>query len=326
MSVRLMADVWDNGPADATECAILLALANFADDKGGNCYPGNERLAHMARCTERTVTARIKTLTAGGWISVEQRGSGRGLASSYRLDVTRLKGEADAVKVEADVTKPVKKVEADVTERVKLTPERVKLTTKKVEADVTLLEPSEIHHKNHQGNHQSELPLDAGFSLPPWIDPKVWKAWEDHRRKLRFAMTDYARSLLVKKLSGFRDRGVDPNYAIDHAIEKGWRGFYEPPPQNQDPRTAHGRPTQFLSAQERKNAAHTDALNGMLSRRAAAAERPLDDPRRAAVRGSLPEHDPADRRGAGGMGYALGAGTAGPGVEGSGPHRGDGTG
>lgn len=290
MSVRVMADVWDNGPKDATECMILLALANFADDKGGNCYPGNERLAQMARCTERTVTARIKTLTEGGWIAVESRGVGRGQTSSYRLNISRLK-------VEAGVTTPSEKVEADVTEKVKLTPKKVKLTTEKVEADDTpLREPSVIHQNIHQENHQSSLPLDVGFTLPDWVDPVRWKAWEEHRRKIRFAMTDYARSLLIKKLDGFRSRGIDPNFAIDYAIEKGWRGFFEPPAQEQ-PRPGgipHGRP-QFATAQERKNEAHAQFFRERRERLDAAngGRGVLGDSGRTDVHRSVPTNGPA---------------------------------
>ncbi|HVJ09712.1 MAG TPA: helix-turn-helix domain-containing protein [Acidisarcina sp.] len=91
MSVRVMADVWDNGPEDAAQCAVLVALANFCNDDGGNCFPSVARVAKMLRYSERTVQRAIASLVADGWMTVERAG-GRGVFSSYTIDVRRLKG------------------------------------------------------------------------------------------------------------------------------------------------------------------------------------------------------------------------------------------
>ena len=91
MSVRLMADVWDNGPENANEVAVLVCLANFADDDGGNCFPGVRRIARMTRYSERTVIRVLARLERDGWMRILQRGNGAGNTSEYLIDAEHLR-------------------------------------------------------------------------------------------------------------------------------------------------------------------------------------------------------------------------------------------
>ncbi len=91
MSVRLMADVWDFGPGDATEVSVLLCLANFADDDGGNCYPGEARIARMTRKSERQVRRVLRRLEVDGWMRILQRGNGAGNFTEYLIDADYLR-------------------------------------------------------------------------------------------------------------------------------------------------------------------------------------------------------------------------------------------
>jgi hypothetical protein len=92
LSVRLMADVWDNGPGDPTDCAVLLVLANFANERGQSCYPSMETIARMTRRSVRTVERSIASMETDGWIRVVTRGNGAGNVTAYVLNVTALKG------------------------------------------------------------------------------------------------------------------------------------------------------------------------------------------------------------------------------------------
>lgn len=98
-----MADVYDNGPDDPTLNAVLLCLANSADDSGGNCFPGTELIAQRTRYAERTVIRAIAALEEQGWVTVIQRGRGRPKKTArkhelaqwrtqYEINVSRLKG------------------------------------------------------------------------------------------------------------------------------------------------------------------------------------------------------------------------------------------
>ena len=90
MSVRLMADVWDNGPKDASEAYVLLVLANCANDAGENCFPSVEFIADKARRSVRQVQRVLLALEDAGWIVIE-RGRGSGKFSRYRIVLESLK-------------------------------------------------------------------------------------------------------------------------------------------------------------------------------------------------------------------------------------------
>ena len=62
------------------------------------------------------------------------------------------------------------------------------------------------------------------FVPPDWIDPDVWKAFIEHRQKLRAPMTDKAKALMVNKV--FKLNG-EPNDILNQSIENGWKGVFE---------------------------------------------------------------------------------------------------
>lgn len=68
----------------------------------------------------------------------------------------------------------------------------------------------------------------GGFPLPVWIPPDTWLNFEEHRKKLRKPMTDYARLLIFGKLERARAKGHDPTDMLETAIERGWQSVFEP--------------------------------------------------------------------------------------------------
>ena len=86
-----MADVWDSTIDDSTHVAVLVCLANFADDDGTNCFPGIARVARMTRYSKRTVMRAVAALVKQDWLRIVQRGSGR-LSTGYHINVTKLQG------------------------------------------------------------------------------------------------------------------------------------------------------------------------------------------------------------------------------------------
>ena len=63
---------WSQTVGDAGAKAVLVALANFADEDG-RCWPGVARLAHMTDQGERTVRRHLATLIEGSFIRREPR-------------------------------------------------------------------------------------------------------------------------------------------------------------------------------------------------------------------------------------------------------------
>ncbi len=66
------------------------------------------------------------------------------------------------------------------------------------------------------------------LTIPDFIDPNIWKAFKDHRRKMRLVMTPRAEQIIINKLIGFHEDGDDPNASLDEAIEKSWRSVFAP--------------------------------------------------------------------------------------------------
>ena len=68
MSIRVMTHVWDCGQYNGSKLLLLLALADFAHDDGGNVYPSVDTLAQKTRCDRRTVQRNLRQLEGEGAI------------------------------------------------------------------------------------------------------------------------------------------------------------------------------------------------------------------------------------------------------------------
>lgn len=59
------------------------------------------------------------------------------------------------------------------------------------------------------------------------IDPDIWKAFAEHRIKLKAPLTDRAATMLRNKLHEIAtDHGHDPNRVLEQSILQGWKGVY----------------------------------------------------------------------------------------------------
>jgi hypothetical protein len=72
MSVTAMAWVWRQNLTPAAKI-VLLAIADHADDDGGNAYPSKGTLALKTGYSERQVIRIVNELTDGGWLVEEHR-------------------------------------------------------------------------------------------------------------------------------------------------------------------------------------------------------------------------------------------------------------
>ena len=81
MSIRVMSQVWDFGPDDATMKLVLLALADIADDQG-KCWPSMERIAQRGCMSDRNARRIIRKLEDVGWLRVQTH-PGRNKTNTY---------------------------------------------------------------------------------------------------------------------------------------------------------------------------------------------------------------------------------------------------
>ena len=74
-------------------------------------------------------------------------------------------------------------------------------------------------------NHKPKIKTKASpFIVPESINNETWKAFIEHRRKVKAPMTERAKTLIIgklKKLSG------DPNDILNQSIVNGWKGVFD---------------------------------------------------------------------------------------------------
>lgn len=89
MSVEAMAWAWRQRVGNPTRKAVLIALADHADNTGV-CWPGHDGIAEKCEVSRRTVIRQIEQLARDGLITVEHRRGqlGRQASNRYRLRVT----------------------------------------------------------------------------------------------------------------------------------------------------------------------------------------------------------------------------------------------
>lgn len=92
-------------------------------------------------------------------------------------------------------------------------------------------------------DEKSQLPVHV-FTLPEGIDPFVWQEFENMRKKMKKPLTDYAKTLTVRKLITINQQtGEDPNTVLERSIERGWQGVFPDPERNRTGGFTNGRLT-----------------------------------------------------------------------------------
>jgi hypothetical protein len=64
---------------------------------------------------------------------------------------------------------------------------------------------------------------DLIFSVPP----DIWRAFREHRIKLKAPMAGKAEALALKKLEQLWNQGHDPTAVIEQSMMEGWKGLFE---------------------------------------------------------------------------------------------------
>ena len=77
--------------------------------------------------------------------------------------------------------------------------------------------------KNEKNEKNQPVGVDLPFNSEAFN--AAWKDWRDHRKAMKRAMTPRAEQLAINKLPGNEAEAIR---WINHAIEKGWQGIYEP--------------------------------------------------------------------------------------------------
>ena len=84
MSIRVMNEVWESRKFEGNQLLLLLALADFASDDGGNVFPSVEKMAEKTRASRRTVQRNLRKLEDEG-VLIEVRPASQRFPAEYRI-------------------------------------------------------------------------------------------------------------------------------------------------------------------------------------------------------------------------------------------------
>lgn len=71
-------------------------------------------------------------------------------------------------------------------------------------------------------------PAISSFEPPSWIDPALWSAYLEVRRKKRSGNGALALGLIIRSLEQFQSAGHDPISILENSVSNGWTGVFEP--------------------------------------------------------------------------------------------------
>jgi len=199
MSFQAMAWATEQKVGNATGKAILLMLANYADE-AGSCFPSQKRLSEQCECSVATAQRWVKSLEEDGFLVREKRYGEGGYRRSDRLvlDLKNLRSTElhirefhnsdDILTYHSDRAEPIREPSVK---------------------DVTNVTSKKPHEITPMENLQKVLSRERASDVVA------------HRKAIRKPLTARAAELLAKKFA----KTPDPNAAADQMIANGWQGF-----------------------------------------------------------------------------------------------------
>lgn len=218
---------------------VLLALADWADDNGMNCYPSIYELSEYMTCSERTVQRLLRELEEGEWIAVVGNANGGGSSRHYALNVAKLEKVAEVEHARREAEKERRRRDrkndnpnpfnkgcqfvtpvnlspvTTTTQGVTSATQGVTTTTSRGDTGVTpsTIDPPEIHQRS---TRSSELGLID-------VDDELLADWNKVRKaKSAGEATKAAVKLLQAEA---RKAGLTDSEAITVCCGNGWQGF-----------------------------------------------------------------------------------------------------
>lgn len=200
MSVRKMAEVWENSRSvKGDPLVILLALADWANDEGV-CWPKIPTIAMKTRCSDRGVREIIRQLEEDGFLWVE-RGGGRGKTSRY---VVYPRGDAPAHPGQKPGPRN-SEYGAGITQNPE--PETVFVTPKPCTTNTVY---DDLAYKDEPSvlNHQLEPPGEDGGKPPPSLESPLALAIRRVANKTTLVLSPRDAKDLLFVLRGLEEIGA----------------------------------------------------------------------------------------------------------------------
>lgn len=189
MSIQAVA--WALGQKiPGTNKLVLIALANYADEETGHCWPSVERISKQASCSPRSVHTYVAALKRNGYVDVR---SGRSKAGSVRTNDYWLlmdrKPTAWVSVKQPDPTDEEPGDEAEDAPEVEIEDEDISaniadladgVSANRLQTKPSLLEPSESSNTESSEpppkSPQPAPPIAPQAQAPPGFDPTARQA------------------------------------------------------------------------------------------------------------------------------------------------------
>lgn len=238
---------------------VLMALADWADDNGTNCWPSVYELSEYLTCSERTVQRLLRELEDGGWIAVVGNHQGGGTSRNYALNIPKMDAasQVEHARREAEkerrrrerksarnpFTEGCQSVTPDKLTPVTTTTQGVTTTTTRGDTAVTpsTIDPPYIHQRSTSGVSASAPTTPQANPAPvakPKTDPKpakptgiaqpdgvcqqVWADFLQVRKAKRSPLTATALAGIEREAV---KAGIGLQQALEVCCESGWAGF-----------------------------------------------------------------------------------------------------
>ena len=202
-----MSAVWEIDGIDSTECLVLIALADHADD-AGRCYPSIARLAKRTKLSDRGVQKVVYRLVDKGFLTVHPC-AGQGGANLYVVTSTPTVPVVSVVNHVHPEPRSPRTTFTTPPNHVPKTPE-----PRSPKPSGTVIEPSVDKTK-----------LDPVEILASIVTDDAAKSFTDFRKKIRKPLTATGAKRLSKALAEISAQGGDPSDALAMAEERGWQSI-----------------------------------------------------------------------------------------------------
>jgi hypothetical protein len=209
MSIRLLTEIWENGPNSQADTLVLLALADFANDRG-ECWPSITSICKKSRLSNRGVQKVLARLKADGWLEI-RAGGGRHQCNFYTI-----KTPNRSVKTPNEVH-PLG-TENPEPECINPEPECTNPEPRSPKPLRTIKEPSEK-------NSNARDPILETLCAVHGVTDEAAKIFIRHRKILRKPLSPIAADRLAKTLWEIVHSDGDASDALGMAEEKGWQSI-----------------------------------------------------------------------------------------------------
>ena len=207
MSTIIMAQCWPVGGMSPAQKAVLISLADQANDDG-YCWPSVKTISTRTCLSERAVQGAIRWLAAANILRASERS---GTSTVYQITPAAYAPPqemrpADAAPRGAGNAPPPPQLLHPTPADAAPKPSMNRQLNRKEPKTVRVAAPS--------------------FQVPDWINKQHWDAW--HSCAKRKNATNAQKQMAVDKLAKWREEGIDHAAALENAAIAGWQGLFKP--------------------------------------------------------------------------------------------------